>query len=304
LFSFVFVFRLVSCLTIDSLALLSWVFLVCCFLWVVCWGLQCTACLLRPALVVLLWPASRGLLLFVWFLLVVSRVSVGRVFFAVVFLGCFVLLCVCCSGLAAWLALSLLLSPCSARPIGLSSGAFWSSQCSAGPSLWVSGCICDGPVVMLVAWCVVTAWHLSSLLFMAIKASALCGAPPSTPCCECCFGAPPSCTELLLFAAPLPCLLWCPGLVFGLIFPVFLVVFCFVVGLVGNARCQLTKVTKLTKDTEDDRLRHYTHTLHSAFLPPVIVGGWFVSVFPIGPFFGSWLLCRLACLLCRRSSRP
>ena len=29
LFSFVFVFRLVSCLTIDSLALLSWVFLVC-----------------------------------------------------------------------------------------------------------------------------------------------------------------------------------------------------------------------------------------------------------------------------------
>ena len=52
---------------------------------------------------------------------------------------------------------------------------------------------------MPVAWCVVTAWHLSSLLFMAIKASALCGAPPSTPCCECCFGAPPSCTEVFTF---------------------------------------------------------------------------------------------------------
>ena len=33
---------------------------------------------------------------------------------------------------------------------------------------------------MPVAWCVVTAWHLSSLLLMAIKASALCGALPST----------------------------------------------------------------------------------------------------------------------------
>ena len=46
------------------------------------------------------------------------------------------------------------------------------------------------------ACCVVTVWHLSSLLFMATKASALCGAPPSTPCCMCCFGAPPSCTEV------------------------------------------------------------------------------------------------------------
>ena len=45
------------------------------------------------------------------------------------------------------------------------------------------------------AWCVVTVWLRSSLLFMATKASALCGAPPSTPCCGCCFGALPSCTE-------------------------------------------------------------------------------------------------------------
>ena len=40
-----------------------------------------------------------------------------------------------------------------------------------------------------------TVWLRSSLLCMATKASALCGAPPSTPCCGCCFGALPSCTE-------------------------------------------------------------------------------------------------------------
>ena len=49
---------------------------------------------------------------------------------------------------------------------------------------------------MPVAWYVVTAWHPSSLLFMATKASALCGALPSTRCCVCCSGAPPSCTEV------------------------------------------------------------------------------------------------------------
>ena len=49
-------------------------------------------------------------------------------------------------------------------------------------------------------WCVVTAWHLSSLLLMATKASALCGALPSTPCCKCCSGALPSCTEVFTFA--------------------------------------------------------------------------------------------------------
>ena len=47
---------------------------------------------------------------------------------------------------------------------------------------WIPGCICDGPVVMPVAWCVVTAWHLSSLLSTAPKASALCGALPSHYC--------------------------------------------------------------------------------------------------------------------------
>ena len=66
----------------------------------------------------------------------------------------------------------------------------------AGPSLRVSGCICNGPVVMPVVWSVVTAWLLSSLLLMATKASALCGVLPSTPCCGCCSGALLSCTEV------------------------------------------------------------------------------------------------------------
>ena len=54
------------------------------------------------------------------------------------------------------------------------------------------------------AWCVVTVWLRSSLLFMATKASALCGAPPSTPCCGCCFGALPSCTEDSSWVIQLP----------------------------------------------------------------------------------------------------
>ena len=81
-------------------------------------------------------------------------------------------------------------------PPWLSSGVFWSSQCSAGPSLRVSGCICNGPVVIPLAWSVVADWLLSSLLFLATKASALCGALPSTPCCGCCSCAPRSCTEV------------------------------------------------------------------------------------------------------------
>ena len=97
---------------------------MCCFLWVV-------FCSLRPALVILLWPASRGLLLFVWFLLVVFS------------FGCFFSALRLVFGVgSAWLS-PCFVPPCSARPLGLSSGAFWSSQCSAGPSLWVSGCVCD-----------------------------------------------------------------------------------------------------------------------------------------------------------------
>ena len=55
---------------------------------------------------------------------------------------------------------------------------------------------CDGPVVMPVVWSVVTARLLSSIFLMATKASALCGALPSTPCCGCCSGAFLVCTEV------------------------------------------------------------------------------------------------------------
>ena len=129
---------------------------------------------------------------------VVLRVCVGlwRVLFfpSSVALGVFAFVVWGCFGLArSLLAAS---TPCPAHPLGWSFGAFWSSQCSAGPSLRVSGCICDGPVVMPVVWSVVTARLLSSLLLMATKASALCGVLPSTPCCGCCSGALLSCTEV------------------------------------------------------------------------------------------------------------
>ena len=111
--------------------------------------------------------------------------------FAVVFpwLPCFALLLVC--GVAsAWLALYLLCFPCSARPSvsPLVPSAPVSVLLVPPSGIWF-WLYLGRPVVMPMAWCVVTAWHLSSLLFMATKASALCEALPSTPCCECCFGA-------------------------------------------------------------------------------------------------------------------
>ena len=94
------------------------------------------------------------------------------------------------------LARPLLVSPLPPHPPWLVLCAFWSSQCSAGPSLRVSGCICNGPVVIPSIWRVVADWLLSSLLLMATKASALCGALPSPPCCGCCSGASRTCTEV------------------------------------------------------------------------------------------------------------
>ena len=102
--------------------------------------------------------------------------------------------CPCVLG-ACGLARSLLVSPLPPHPPWLVLCAFWSSQCSAGPSLRVSGCICNGPVVIPSIWRVVADWLLSSLL-MATKASALCGALPSPPCCGCCSGASRTCTEV------------------------------------------------------------------------------------------------------------
>ena len=88
-------------------------------------------------------------------------------------------------------AVSLFSPPAPSCPLslGLSFGTFWSRQCSAGPSFRVSGCICYGPVAIPLVWCVVADWLLPSLLLMATKASALCGALPSTPCCGCGYGA-------------------------------------------------------------------------------------------------------------------
>ena len=63
-------------------------------------------------------------------------------------------------------------------PPWLSSGFFWSSQYSAGPSLRIYDCICNGPVVIPLAWRVVADWLLSSLRFTATKPSALCGLCP------------------------------------------------------------------------------------------------------------------------------
>ena len=100
-----------SCLTIDLLAS-CFVASPCCFLWVMCWGLQCSACSLRPALVVLLWPASCGPLFCCSVFVCVVAGSFGRVFvvcccFPLVALSCFVFWC---SGLVP----RGLLSPCPA----------------------------------------------------------------------------------------------------------------------------------------------------------------------------------------------
>ena len=71
---------------------------------------------------------------------------------------------------AVWLALSWV-SPFPPLLPWLFSGVFWSSQCFAGPSLRISGYICNGPVVIPLAWRVVADWFLSSFRFMATKAS-------------------------------------------------------------------------------------------------------------------------------------
>ena len=95
---------------------------------------------------------------------------------------------VCSGGLGACgVTCSFLSSPFS--PLWLSSGAFWSSQScwSLPPDILLylrrSGChtfdmACRGY------------WLVSSLRFMATKASALCEALPSPPCCGCCSCAP------------------------------------------------------------------------------------------------------------------
>ena len=128
-------------------------------------------------------PVSFGLLF-------VSACSVCRVLFSlcVPLLLC-AFFCFCCLGL-------LRIRPFSPRCV---SPLSCSPPCPSAPS---------GPVSVLLVppsrYLVVFAtarlsclWYgvLSSLLLMATKASALCGALPSTPCCGCCSGALLSCTE-------------------------------------------------------------------------------------------------------------
>ena len=72
---------------------------------------------------------------------------------------------------------------CPARPFSWSSSAFWSSQCSAGPSLRISGGICNGPVVVPVVWCVVTDWLLFTSPQQRLRP---CVRLRPTPCCRCC----------------------------------------------------------------------------------------------------------------------
>ena len=165
-----------------------------CFVWCV-WVCISRPCMLLLALDVpvsvgLCLCASRVVFLFLGAAGLLSFVAAVRCFW----FGCRLVFCP--GGLGACgLARSLLVSP-PPLPPWLSSGVFWSSQCSAGPSLRISGCICNGPVVIPLAWRVVADWLLSSLRFMATKASALCGALPSTPCCGCCSCAPRSGTEV------------------------------------------------------------------------------------------------------------
>ena len=172
-----------------SLSLFGWCAGACVFRPVICFGLLCLSLCVGCCLVCVrsLWCS------------VVLRVCVGLwlLLFFVSFLGCFARFCFCCVGLLRFGPFSPgFVPPCPALPLGWSFGAFWSSQCTAGPSLRVSGCFCDGPSVMPVVWSVVTAWLLSSLLLMATKASALCGVLPSTPCCGCRSGALLSCAEV------------------------------------------------------------------------------------------------------------
>ena len=128
-------------------------------------------------------------------LLVLRGSSLSLLLFGLSWCGCcLVVACPCGLGACGW-ARSLQVPPLPLPP-WLSSGVFWSSQLSAGPSLRISGCICNGPVAIPLAWRVVVDWLLSSLRFMATKASALCGALPSTPCCGCCSCAPRSGTEV------------------------------------------------------------------------------------------------------------
>ena len=113
--------------------------------------------LLRLALFVLVCPVFLGLYAFFVVSLWCGFVLAFGCCCCCLFLGCLARLCFGCVGCFG-LARSLLASFSPVLPAP-SVGPLVPSgpQCSACPSLWVSGCVCDGSVVMPVAWCVVTA---------------------------------------------------------------------------------------------------------------------------------------------------
>ena len=88
-------------------------------------------------------------------------------------------------------------------PLGCIRAVSWPSKffSFAGPSLWVSGCFCDGLVALPCAWGVVVHCFLAAFCLMAAKALALCGVidQPSTPWGICGCGALRSLTEVFIF---------------------------------------------------------------------------------------------------------
>ena len=149
-------------------------------------------CMLLLALDVLFRLAFASALL-VWFLFMVLRGSSLSLLLFGLFCVVAISFFVCPGGLGACgLARSLLVS---LLPLVV----FWCflvQSVFCWSSLRISDCICNGPVVIPLAWRVVADWLLSSLRFMATKASALCGLCPLTPCCGCCSCAPRSGTEV------------------------------------------------------------------------------------------------------------
>ena len=98
------------------------------------------------------------------------------------FFGCLGLLRICSFPPSSVPALVL---PASVGPLGLSGPV--SFLLSFRPGFWLY--LATARLSCLVVWSVMTARVLSSPVLMATKASALCGALPSTPCCGCCSGA-------------------------------------------------------------------------------------------------------------------
>ena len=174
-FRFWFTFGLLSSrLSGGPLSFVPWVFSffvvsfrvvcwACVFRPVICFGLLCLSLCVGCCLVCVrsLWCCGFVLAFGCCWFLFPSSVA----------LRVFALLC----GLLRFGPFSPGFVPLSCPPLGWSFGAFWSSQCTAGPpGIWLflrrPECHACGTV-----WSVVTAWLLSSLLFMATKASACVG---------------------------------------------------------------------------------------------------------------------------------